>query len=321
MNVELIPPAGVTPVLFIEVAATRSELADRTVLLYGHMDKQPEMEPWSEGLGPWTPVLHGDRLYGRGGADDGYSVFAALIAIASIHEAGGDHARLVLLIEASEESSSVHLATDLETLMPRIGAADLVITLDSFCESYDRRGPPRPRGACAAASWTRHARGSRGGGRDERVDTAGDLAGRCEVDADLDGEHVQHRGQQVGVGARADRHVLADAACGLGAARIDDDHAAAAVDHRRQDARRRRRPGAPTSGSPAGWSPRQTKRSRCSRSGTGCTRERPYISVETWNLVLTSIECEAKTLGEPSASTYAVDMSVPCREKNVGLPW
>ncbi len=138
MTVELISPPGLTPVLFIEVAATRPDLADRTVLLYGHMDKQPEMEPWSEGLGPWTPVLRGDRLYGRGGADDGYSVFAALIASASIHDAGGDHARLVLLIEASEESSSVHLATHLETLQPRIGAADLVITLDSFCESYDR---------------------------------------------------------------------------------------------------------------------------------------------------------------------------------------
>mgnify|MGYP003376543315 FL=1 len=63
MTVELISPPGLTPVLFIEVAATRPDLADRTVLLYGHMDKQPEMEPWSEGLGPWTPVLRGDRLY------------------------------------------------------------------------------------------------------------------------------------------------------------------------------------------------------------------------------------------------------------------
>lgn len=138
MTVELISPPGLTPVLFVEIAATRPELADRTVLLYGHMDKQPEMEPWSEGLSPWLPVLRGDRLYGRGGADDGYSVFAALIAIASVQQSRRDHARLVLLIEASEESSSVHLAQHLETLLPRIGAADLVVTLDSFCESYDR---------------------------------------------------------------------------------------------------------------------------------------------------------------------------------------
>lgn len=138
MTVEQVEVPGLTPVLLVEIPATHAELADRTVLLYGHMDKQPEMEPWSAGLGPWLPVLRGDRLYGRGGADDGYSIFAALIAIASIHETGGRHARLVVLIEASEESSSVHLAPHLERLLPRIGTADLVITLDSFCESYDR---------------------------------------------------------------------------------------------------------------------------------------------------------------------------------------
>jgi acetylornithine deacetylase/succinyl-diaminopimelate desuccinylase-like protein len=138
MTVELVEIDGLTPVLLVEIPATHPELADHTVLLYGHLDKQPEMLPWAPGLGPWLPVLDGDRLYGRGGADDGYSVFAALIAIAAIHEAGGRHARCVVLIEASEESSSVHLSAHLERLLPRIGVADLVVTLDSFCESYDR---------------------------------------------------------------------------------------------------------------------------------------------------------------------------------------
>lgn len=138
LRVELIEPPGLTPLLWMEIPATDAALADHTVVIYGHMDKQPEMEPWSPGLGPWLPVLRGDRLYGRGGADDGYSTFAALIAVAALHEAGGRHARLVVLIEASEESSSVHLGTHLERLLPRIGVADLVITLDSFCESYDR---------------------------------------------------------------------------------------------------------------------------------------------------------------------------------------
>lgn len=138
MHVELIEQPGLTPLLWVEIEATDAELADHTVVLYGHMDKQPEMEPWSPGLGPWLPVVRGDRLYGRGGADDGYSTFAALIAVAAVHEAGGRHARLVVLIEASEESSSVHLPAHLERLLPRIGVADLVITLDSFCESYDR---------------------------------------------------------------------------------------------------------------------------------------------------------------------------------------
>jgi acetylornithine deacetylase/succinyl-diaminopimelate desuccinylase-like protein len=138
LRVELVSPPGLTPVLLAEVPATDAELAAHTVVLYGHMDKQPEMLPWSPGLGPWDPVLDGDRLYGRGGADDGYSVFAALIAIAAVRAGGGRHGRCVILIEASEESSSVHLEQHLEQLLPRIGVADVVITLDSFCESYDR---------------------------------------------------------------------------------------------------------------------------------------------------------------------------------------
>ena len=137
-TVELIEPAGLTPVLLVEIPATDAALADRTVLMYGHLDKQPEMLPWSDGLGPWTPVLRGERLYGRGGADDGYSIVAALIAVQAVREAGGRHARIVVLIEASEESSSVHLEQHLTTLLPRFGNAELVIALDSFCESYDR---------------------------------------------------------------------------------------------------------------------------------------------------------------------------------------
>lgn len=137
-SVELIERPGLTPVLLVEIPATDAALADRTVLMYGHLDKQPEMLPWSDGLGPWTPVLRGERLYGRGGADDGYSIVAALIAVEAVREAGGRHARIVVMIEASEESSSVHLAEHLTDLLPRFGQVDLVIALDSFCESYDR---------------------------------------------------------------------------------------------------------------------------------------------------------------------------------------
>src|SRR4051794_29947544 len=79
---------GLTPVIICEVPATDPNLAERTVLLYGHLDKQPEMAGWRDGLGPWTPVIEGDRLYGRGGADDGYAAFAALTAIECAQEAG-----------------------------------------------------------------------------------------------------------------------------------------------------------------------------------------------------------------------------------------
>ena len=92
---------GRTPVIFIEVPG---EGAD-TVLLYGHLDKQPEMQGWWDGFGPWTPVMKGERLYGRGGADDGYAMYGAITALLALKEQGVSHARCVILIEACEESA------------------------------------------------------------------------------------------------------------------------------------------------------------------------------------------------------------------------
>ena len=127
-----------SPVVVIEVPPTGGGAADDTVLLYGHLDKQPEMEGWRDGLGPWTPVLEGDRLYGRGGADDGYAVFASLAAIEAVHAAHGAHTRLVVLIEASEESGSPDLPAHVDALADRIGSPSLVVCLDSGCIDYDR---------------------------------------------------------------------------------------------------------------------------------------------------------------------------------------
>jgi acetylornithine deacetylase/succinyl-diaminopimelate desuccinylase-like protein len=138
MTVEVHRLEGRTPVLFVEVPPANGGPADDTVLLYGHFDKQPEMTGWRDGLGPWTPVLDGDRLYGRGGADDGYATFAALTAIQAAQEAGFPHARLVVLIEASEESGSRDLPAHVEALSDRIGTPSLVVCLDSGCLDYDR---------------------------------------------------------------------------------------------------------------------------------------------------------------------------------------
>ncbi|MDQ3294240.1 MAG: M20/M25/M40 family metallo-hydrolase, partial [Actinomycetota bacterium] len=91
---------GRTPVIICDVPPFGGAPDDDTVLLYGHLDKQPPMEGWIDGLGPWTPVRRGPRLYGRGGADDGYSAYAALTAIEGVQRAGGTHARCVVLIEA-----------------------------------------------------------------------------------------------------------------------------------------------------------------------------------------------------------------------------
>jgi acetylornithine deacetylase/succinyl-diaminopimelate desuccinylase-like protein len=134
MQLEVVQLPGRTPLLFIEVPGQ----IDDTVLLYGHMDKQPEMTGWSEGLGPWTPVLRGDRLYGRGGADDGYSTFASLAALKVLQDQGVPHARCVVIIEGCEESGSGDLPHYIEHLRERIGTPSLVVCLDSGASDYER---------------------------------------------------------------------------------------------------------------------------------------------------------------------------------------
>jgi acetylornithine deacetylase/succinyl-diaminopimelate desuccinylase-like protein len=125
---------GRTPLLFIEVPGDY----DKTVVMYGHMDKQPEMVGWHEGLGPWKAVLKEGRLYGRGGADDGYAVFSALTAIKALKQQGIPHARCVIIIEGSEESGSIDLPAYVDHLQKDIGQADLIICLDSGADNYDQ---------------------------------------------------------------------------------------------------------------------------------------------------------------------------------------
>jgi acetylornithine deacetylase/succinyl-diaminopimelate desuccinylase-like protein len=137
LAVEVIEHPGRTPIIWAEVPGAGPR-AGETVLLYGHLDKQPEMTGWAEGLGPWTPVLRGDRLYGRGGADDGYAAFASLTAIAALRRHTREHARVVMLIEATEESGSPDLPYYVEALSARLGSPSLVVCLDSGCGNYDQ---------------------------------------------------------------------------------------------------------------------------------------------------------------------------------------
>jgi len=125
---------GRTPLLFLEVPGD----SDDCVLLYGHYDKQPEFTGWREGLGPWNPVFQGDRLYGRGGADDGYATFAAVTALRALAAQQVRHARCVVLIEGCEESGSFDLPYYLEALSDQIGRPSLVVCLDSGCGNYDQ---------------------------------------------------------------------------------------------------------------------------------------------------------------------------------------
>ncbi len=134
MTFEVVRLGGRTPVLFMEIPGT----GDETVVLYGHLDKQPEMTGWREDLGPWTPKLENDRLYGRGGADDGYAAFASLTAIEALVRQDIPFARCVVLIEACEESGSYDLPYYIDHLAERIGKPSLVVCLDSGAGDYER---------------------------------------------------------------------------------------------------------------------------------------------------------------------------------------
>ena len=133
-TLEVIRLPGRTPLIFMEVPGD----SDDTVLLYGHLDKQPEMKGWAEGFGPWIPVRKDDKLYGRGGADDGYAIYACLAALRGMQEQKVPRARCVIMIEACEESGSYDLPYYVDHLADRIGNPTLVDCLDSGCGDYER---------------------------------------------------------------------------------------------------------------------------------------------------------------------------------------
>jgi len=134
MQIEVIRIEGRTPILFIDIPGT----SDDVVLLYGHYDKQPEMTGWADDLGPWEPVIKDGKLYGRGGADDGYATFGSLTAIRALQEQGISHAHCVVLIEGCEESGSFDLPYYIDLLGDRIGSPGLVVCLDAECGNYDQ---------------------------------------------------------------------------------------------------------------------------------------------------------------------------------------
>ncbi len=138
---EVVRLPGRTPVIFFEVAATRSAQAgvsEQTVLMYGHLDKQPEFSGWRKDLGPWTPKYEDGKLYGRGGADDGYAAYAAIAAIAALKDQKVAHPRILGLIETCEESGSYDLLPYVDALRTRLGDVGLVVCLDSGAGNYDQ---------------------------------------------------------------------------------------------------------------------------------------------------------------------------------------
>ena len=118
MKLDVMRLPGRTPVLFLDIPSNAA--SQKNVLMYGHLDKQPEMIGWREGYGPWTPVIADGKLYGRGGADDGYAVFSSIAAIRDLQAQKKPHGRIAILIECCEESGSGDLPAYLEALSSRI---------------------------------------------------------------------------------------------------------------------------------------------------------------------------------------------------------
>jgi len=141
LKLEVVRISGRTPVIFFEVPATRpggNDASAPTICLYGHLDKQPEFSGWRNDLGPWTPKYENGKLYGRGSADDGYAVYAALTSIMALDKQGIPRPRCVGIIETCEESGSPDLPAYLDVLKPRLGDVSLVVCLDSGAGNYDQ---------------------------------------------------------------------------------------------------------------------------------------------------------------------------------------
>ena len=137
LTLEIVRLEGRTPVLFFEIPATRAG-STQTVLMYGHLDKQPEFTGWRNDLSPWKASYEDGKLYGRGGADDGYAVYASIAAVQALKAQNVPHPRIVGLIETCEESGSYDLLPYVDALKDRLGEVALVVCLDSGAGNYDQ---------------------------------------------------------------------------------------------------------------------------------------------------------------------------------------
>ena len=123
-----------SPLLLITIEGEVSN----EVLFYSHLDKQPEATGWSEGKGPWKPVIEDGWLFGRGSVDDGYGGYAGILSVLGLQEQGISHPTCRFLIETGEESGSPDLELYLDELKSQLGTPDLVIVLDTGGMDYDR---------------------------------------------------------------------------------------------------------------------------------------------------------------------------------------
>ena len=137
-EINLLQDSGHTPMVFIEIPASRKN-DNRTVIFYGHYDKQPYGTGWDKDKSPTNPVIVDGRLYGRGSADDGYASFSILTAIKTCQEFNCLMPRICCLFEGAEESTDADLKYYFDKLIPILGDNVVAfIPLDSGCPDYDR---------------------------------------------------------------------------------------------------------------------------------------------------------------------------------------
>jgi acetylornithine deacetylase/succinyl-diaminopimelate desuccinylase-like protein len=133
LKTEVIKEKGLSPIVFTEIPGDLPQ----TIFYYGHFDKQPPFEGWRVGLGPYTPVIVDGKLYGRGGADDGYSTYSTMVSIKACQEQGIKLPRCVMITEGDEESGSDHMVEYVKMLKDRIGTPDMIFCLDSGALDYE----------------------------------------------------------------------------------------------------------------------------------------------------------------------------------------
>lgn len=96
------------------------------------------MAGWYEWAHPRKPVIKDGKLYGRGGADDGYASFMCISMIKYLQSKGAKLPRIVLISEGDEESGSTHLIPYIERLKERIGTPSHCFCMDSGTLDYER---------------------------------------------------------------------------------------------------------------------------------------------------------------------------------------
>ena len=136
LSKKVFQPEGSCPLVVYVVEPTHG--SEKNVMLYGHLDKQPWMDGWAEGLAPTEPVIRGEYLYGRGGADDGYAPFSCMLAIKNLQLQGVKLPRCALVLETEEESGSANLLTLLDLAKDFIGRPDFCFCMDSGAFNYDQ---------------------------------------------------------------------------------------------------------------------------------------------------------------------------------------